>query len=112
MSIWDKVSKGIDRAAQVTESAIDEGKVRLAAYKARQRADKRAETLGYAVARAKAEGREPDADAMGRLVDAVHAADAEASALEARLKSSGGGTQPPPDEASSEPSPTTEGAGQ
>lgn len=86
MSIWDKVSKGIDRAARVTESAIDEGKLRLAAYKARQRADKRAETLGYAVARAKAEGREPDADTIGRLIDAVHAADAEAAALEAKLK--------------------------
>ena len=84
MTLWDKVSQGIDRAAKVTESAIDEGKVRIAAYKARQRADKRAETLGYAVARAKADGREPDADSIGRLVDAVNAADKEATALETK----------------------------
>jgi hypothetical protein len=82
MSLWDKVSQGIDKAAKATESAIDEGKQRLAAYQARQRADKAAETLGYAVARARAGGTEPEPAALAMLVDAVNAADAEATALE------------------------------
>jgi hypothetical protein len=86
MGLWDKVSQGIDKAAKVTNDAIDEGKQRVAAYQARQRADKKAETLGYAVARARANGAEPDATGLTLLVDAVNAADAEASALEARAK--------------------------
>jgi hypothetical protein len=89
MTLWEKVSKGIDSAKKATESAIDEGKLRVAAYKARQRANTRAETLGYAVARAKAEGRDPDPDAIGRLVDSVNAADKEASGLEAQTRGSG-----------------------
>ena len=53
MSLRDKITQGIDRAVKATESAIDEGKLRVQAYQARQRADKKAETLGYAVARAR-----------------------------------------------------------
>jgi hypothetical protein len=86
MGIWDKVSHGIDKAAKVTGNAIDEGKHRVAAYQARQRADKKAETLGYSLARAKAAGTEMDASALATLVDAVNAADAEAAALEDRSK--------------------------
>jgi hypothetical protein len=82
MGIWDKVSHGIGKAAEVTGNAIDEGKQRVHAYQARQRADKQAETLGYAVARAKAAGTEMDPAALTTLVDAVNAADAEAAALE------------------------------
>jgi hypothetical protein len=86
MSLRDKIAQGLDRAVKVTESAIDEGKHRVAAYQARQRADKKAETLGYAVARAKAAGTEPDAASMTSMVDAVNAADAEATALETKAK--------------------------
>lgn len=82
MGLWDKVSHGIDKAAQATGNAIDEGKQRVQAYQARQRADKTAETLGYAVARAKAAGTEMDAAALTNLIDAVNTADAEAVALE------------------------------
>ena len=86
MSIWDKVSAGVSKAAKAAGDAVDEGKLRVAAYQARQRANAKAETLGYAVARARAENREPDADAINRLVDSVNAADAEATALERRAK--------------------------
>ena len=94
MSLRDKIAHGLDRAVKVTESAIDEGKHRVAAYQARQRADKKAEALGYAVARAKAAGTEPDAVSMTSLVDAVNVADAEASALE--IKNKPGQTEAPP----------------
>jgi hypothetical protein len=86
MSLRDKITQGIDRAVKATESAIDEGKLRVQAYQARQRADKKAETLGYAVARARAAGTEMDTSSLATLVDAVNAADAEASALEAKVK--------------------------
>jgi hypothetical protein len=95
MSLRDKIAQGLDRAVKVTESAIDEGKHRVAAYQARQRADKKAETLGYAVARAKAAGTEPDAAGLASLVDAVNAADAEAAALETRVKPGDAGAPPP-----------------
>ena len=95
MSLRDKIAQGLDRAVKVTESAIDEGKHRVAAYQARQRADKKAETLGYAVAMAKAAGTEPDATALTSLIDAVNAADAEALALETRAKADGTGAEPP-----------------
>jgi hypothetical protein len=86
MSLKDKIAQGFDRAVKATESAIDEGKLRVQAYQARQRADKKAETLGYAVARARAAGAEPDAAMLTTLVDAVNAADAEATALETKVK--------------------------
>ena len=92
MSLKDKITQGFDRAVKATESAIDEGKLRVQAYQARQRADKKAETLGYAVARAKATGAEPEAATLATLVDSVNAADAEATALETKVKP---GSAPP-----------------
>lgn len=94
MSLKDRISQGLDRAVKATESAIDEGKVRLAAYQARQRADKKAEALGYAVARGRRDGLEPDAAAIQVLVDAVNAADAEAAALEQRARGAEGAPAP------------------
>jgi hypothetical protein len=96
MSLWDKVSKGASRVAKAAEDAVDEGKLRLAAYQARQRADKKAETLGYAVARGRAANSAPDETAITALVQAVIAADAEAAALEARARDE----TPPRDETS------------
>ena len=52
MNIWDKVKEGIDRAGKVAQDAIDDGKTRIDAYRAREQADKAAEALGYAVFRA------------------------------------------------------------
>ena len=86
MSLRDKISQGFDRAVKATESAIDEGKLRVQAYQSRQRADKKAETLGYAVARARATGIALDEASLTALVDAVNAADAEATALDIKLK--------------------------
>ena len=95
MSLRDKISKGINRAVKATESAIDEGKLRVQAYQARQRADKKAETLGYAVGRARATGVELEAATLTSLTDAVNAADAEAAALEAKVKPGHADPAPP-----------------
>jgi hypothetical protein len=94
MGIWDKVSQGIDKATKVTESAIDEGKLRLQAHQARKSADQAAAVLGYAVARAHAHGHPVDPGTMQRLVDATRAADRIAEELAARLTTSKASTTP------------------
>ncbi len=91
MGIWDKVSQGIDKATKATESAIDEGKLRLQAHQARKSADQAAAVLGYAVARAHGDAAPLDPGTMQRLVDATRAADRVADELEARLTTAKGG---------------------
>ena len=49
MAIWDKVKQSIDKAGKAAQDVFDEGKLRIDAYRARELADKAAETLGYAV---------------------------------------------------------------
>ena len=58
MPLWDKVKQELDRAGQVAQDALDEGRIRLEAHRARQMADKAAEALGYAVYRARQGGGE------------------------------------------------------
>jgi hypothetical protein len=86
MSIIDKLKTELDRAGRAAAGALDEGKVRLEAFRARQLADKSAEALGYAVYRAKKAGQELDAATLQRLYDALDARELEVVALEARMK--------------------------
>ena len=74
MALWNKLKTELDRAGRAAQDALDEGKLRLEAFRARQLADKAAQALGYAVFRAKQAGQEPDwdglklwADRMGEL---------------------------------------------
>lgn len=85
MALWDKVRQGIDKAGKAAQGAIDEGKLRLDAYRAREQADKAAEALGYAVYRALEGGRELETEARDRLVTALRARENEAKKLEAEL---------------------------
>ena len=85
MALWDKVRQGIDKAGKAAQDVFDEGKLRLEAYRAREQADKAAEALGYALFRATEAGGELDAEARGRLLDALKERDAEARRLENAL---------------------------
>ena len=103
MALWDKVREGIDKAGKVAQGAVEEGKLRIDAYRAREQADKAAEALGYAIFRAGESGTELDADARNRLMSALRERDAEAKRLEADLAASRAAsgneetsTQPPP----------------
>ncbi len=96
MSIINKLKTELDRAGRAAADALDEGKLRLEAFRARQLADKSAEALGYAVYRARKGGQELDAATMQRLYDALDAREMEVAALEARMKKEQG-------EASKEP---------
>ena len=87
MSVWNKVREGIDKAGKAAQDVLDEGKTRIAAYRARELADKAAEALGYAVFRASETGKELDADSRERLMRSLRERDAEARKLEAELAS-------------------------
>ena len=86
MSILNKLKTELDRAGRAAAGALDEGKLRLEAFRARQLADKSAEALGYAVYRAKKAEQELDAATMQRLYDALDARELEVTALETRMK--------------------------
>ncbi len=89
MAIWDKLKDGIDKANKVAQDALDEGKVRLDARKARQSADKAAESLGYAVFRAWERGRELEPESMDRLARALRDHEQEAVRLEQSIDDAG-----------------------
>jgi len=90
MSILNKLKTELDRAGRAAAGALDEGKLRLEAFRARQLADKSAEAFGYAVYRAKKAGQELDTATFQRLYDALDARELEVAALEARMKNEEG----------------------
>ncbi len=85
MPLWDKVKQELDRAGQVAQDALDEGRVRLEAFRARQHADRAAQALGYALFRARTAGSDLDAPAYERLSATLARHEAEASRLESQL---------------------------
>src|SRR5687768_17421807 len=89
MAIWDKLKTELDRAGKAAQSALDEGKVRLEAFRTRQLADKAAQALGYAVYRAKQSGAELDAESYARLSATLATHETEASRLEQELRDFG-----------------------
>jgi hypothetical protein len=85
MGLFDKLSNELRSAGKAAQGAIDEGKVRLELFRVRQLADKAAQALGYAVHKAKKEGRELDADTQGRLLASLTEHETEATRLESEL---------------------------
>ena len=89
MALWTKLRTELDRAGRVAQNAFDEGRLRLEALRARQLADRAAQALGYAVYRARAEGREIDPDLYASLSATLSAHEAEVASLEAKLSEAG-----------------------
>ena len=85
MAIWTKLRTELDRAGRVAQTAFDEGRTRLEALRARQLADRAAQALGYAVFRARTEGREIEAELYASLSATLAAHEAEVASLEAKL---------------------------
>lgn len=83
MAIWDKLKQGIDKVEKVATEAIDEGKTRLDARRARQATDQAAQALGYAVFRAWEQGQPLDAVTLDRLARALREHEQNAVRLEA-----------------------------
>jgi hypothetical protein len=85
MTIWGTLRTELDRAGRVAQHAFDEGRLRLDVLRARQLADRAAQALGYAIYRARLEGREIEADLSASLNATLAAHEAEIASLEARL---------------------------
>lgn len=85
MGLWEKVQKELDRAGSAAKGALDEGKIRIELFRVRQQADKAAQALGYALHRAKKDGRELEAEALDRLYATLAGHEAEAKRLEEEL---------------------------
>lgn len=117
MALWDKLRTELDRAGKAAQVALDEGKLRLEIFRARQLADKAAQSLGYAVFRARQAGQDVDWETLKRLVNALAEKENEVRSMEDRLRAAGK-TPDPPDappppgaatpEAPPEPPPTSD----
>jgi len=84
--LWEKVKGELDKAGKVAQGAFDEGKMRIELFRLRQAADKSAESLGYAVYRARKEGREPDQASYSTLIGSLAEKEAEIARIESELK--------------------------
>jgi hypothetical protein len=86
MPLLDRLKQELDRAGKAAQDAFDDGKTRLEAFRNRQLADKAAQSLGYAVYRAKKSGRDLDAATLDRLSATLETHDTEAARLEAEIE--------------------------
>ncbi len=104
MAIWNKLRSELDRAGRAASDAIDEGKLRLDVFRARQLVDRAAQALGYAVYRSRTGLEAIDEAALVRLTDAVQEREREVAAIEERIrqatKRGGNADAPPPADAS------------
>ena len=86
MPLWDKLKTELDRAGKAAQTALDEGRVRLEAFRSRQLADKAAQALGYAVYRARKEGTEVDQETYARMTSAIASHEADVARYEVQLR--------------------------
>jgi len=86
MPLLDRLKQELDRAGRAAQDAFDDGKTRLEAFRTRQLADKAAQSLGYAVYRAKKSGRDLDAATFDRLSATLETHDTEAARLESEIE--------------------------
>jgi hypothetical protein len=85
MALWTKLRVELDRAGRVAQGAFDEGRLRLEAFRARQLADRAAQALGYAVYRARLEGRDIEPDLYASLSATLATHEAEVASLEGKI---------------------------
>ena len=90
MPLWDKLKQELDRAGRAASGALDEGRLRLEVFRVRQLADKAAQTLGYAVYRARAAGSDLDAESYQRMALTLEGHELEATRLERQLEEASG----------------------
>ncbi len=85
MPIWNSLKRELDKAGQVAQGALDEGRLRLEQHRAKQRAEAAAASLGFAVYRARAAGGELETERYSVLAENLASAEAEVARLEAQL---------------------------
>lgn len=82
MALWDRLRVELDRAGRSAQHALDEGKLRLELYRARQSVDRFAQRLGYAVYHAHKAGGALAPEEMASHANNMAAAEAEVTRLE------------------------------
>lgn len=100
MAVWNKLKTELDRAGRAAAHVLDEGKLRLEIFRARQLTDKAAQALGYAVYRAAEAGTDVEQAALTRLIVAMREREGEVRRLEEQIRAAGGtppkeGEEPP-----------------
>ncbi|HEY6830327.1 MAG TPA: hypothetical protein VI259_25915 [Gemmatimonadaceae bacterium] len=100
MALLDKLRQELDRAGRSAQRALDEGKLRLDLFRARQSVDKFAQRFGYAVFRAKKAGADLPAEEYTAHMNNLTAAEAEVTRLETLIaqaqKQEGAADKTPP----------------
>jgi hypothetical protein len=101
MGLWEKVQVELDKAGTAAKGALDEGKIRIELFRVRQQADKTAQSLGYALARAKRANTELAPETLENLFATLGRYEAEAKDLETDLakvlhKAAPAASEPPP----------------
>ncbi len=100
MAIWNKLRSELDRAGRAAHDALDEGKLRLEVFRARQLVDRAAQSLGYAVYRSRTGLESLDDASLARLTDAMRERQGELAALEDRMREMTGRPSPGDDASS------------
>jgi hypothetical protein len=85
MPIIDRLKNELDRAGRAAQNALDEGRLRLELFRARQTADRSAQRLGYAVYKAKRAGQDLSVEQYAALAADLTAAEAEVTRYETLL---------------------------
>lgn len=86
MALLDKLRQELDRAGRSAQRALDEGRLRLDLFRARQSLDRFAQSFGYAVYRARKAGGELPSEEYTAHMNNLTAADAEVTRLETLVK--------------------------
>jgi len=95
MALFDKLRQELDRAGRQAQKALDEGKLRLDLYRARQAVDRFAQRFGYAVYRARKNGGDLSPEEYASHLNNLTAADAEVLRLETLVAEASKGRKDP-----------------
>jgi len=92
MALLDKLRQELDRAGRSAQRALDEGRLRLDLFRARQSVDKFAQRFGYAVFRAKKAGADLPPEEYTAHLNNLTAAEAEVTRIETLIAEAQRGT--------------------
>lgn len=82
MALLDRLRQELQLAGKSAQRALDEGRLRLDLYRARQAVDRFAQRFGYAVFRAKRAGADLPPEEYAAHINNLTAAEAEVTRLE------------------------------
>jgi hypothetical protein len=86
MPIIDRLRSELDRAGRAAQNAIDEGRLRLELFRARQNADRAAQRLGYAIYHARRLNGDLSAERYAALATDLTVAEAEVTRYETLIE--------------------------